>query len=90
MKKSLYATISVAKNDENKELKIYKLQDEKYGVEVNTEENGKILDTKRAENVTIYEENINQLLDNIVRSIQDFEFLEYVADDYKDVKQSIV
>ena len=90
MKKSLYATISVAKNDENKELKIYKLQNEKYGVEINTEEDGKILDTKKVENVTAYEENIDKLLDNIVGSVADFQFLEYVADDYKDIKQSIV
>ena len=61
MNKNLFATISVAKENERKDVKIYRVHNEKYGIEVVEEENGKT-NIKKVENLTNNEEKINKLL----------------------------
>lgn len=83
MIKNLFATISVAKENNKRDVKIYKVQNERYGIEVVEEENGKT-NIKKVENLTESEEKINKLLDVIVLSTQNFTLLEDFAYDFKD------
>ena len=64
-------------------LKIYKLLNEKYGIEVVEEENGESK-IKRVENLTNDEQKINKLLEILVLSAQNFTLLEDFAYDFKD------
>lgn len=83
MSKNLFATVTVEKEEKKKDVKIYKLEDEKYGVEVVSEEDGQTK-VNKVENVTKNEEKINKLLDTLIRSVQNFELLDCFAYDYKD------
>lgn len=83
MNKNLFATISVAKENERKNVKIYRVHNEKYGIEVVEEENGKT-NIKKVENLTENEEKINKLLEVLVLSAQNFTLLEDFAYDFKD------
>lgn len=89
MERNLYATISVAKESEKKDVKIYKLKDEKYGIEVETEEKGKV-NSKKVENLTASEERINRLLEILVVSAENFTLLEDFAYDFSDCKSTII
>ena len=83
MNKNLFATISVAQENQKRDVKIYKLLNEKYGIEVVEEENGESK-IKRVENLTNDEQKINQLLEILVLSAQNFTLLEDFAYDFKD------
>ena len=83
MNKNLFATISVAQENQKRDVKIYKLLNEKYGIEVVDEENGESK-IKRVENLTNDEQKINKLLEILVLSAQNFTLLEDFAYDFKD------
>lgn len=83
MERDLFATISVAKENERKDVKIYRLQSDKYGIEVVEENNGTI-NTRKVENLTNDKNKINKLLDVLVLSSQNFTLLEDFAYDFKD------
>ena len=83
MERDLFATISVAKENERKDVKIYRLQSDKYGIEVVEENNGTI-NTRKVENLTNDKNKINKLLDVLVLSSQNFTLLEEFAYDFKD------
>lgn len=83
MNKNLFATISVAQENQKRDVKIYKLLNEKYGIEVVEEENGESK-IKRVENLTNDEQKINKLLEILVLSAQNFTLLEDFAYDFKD------
>ena len=85
MERDLYATISINKENERKEAKIYRTKGQCYGVEIDTEEKGK-MDIKKADNITISKDKINGVLETIVSSIENFEFIEYIAQDHGDIK----
>ena len=80
MNKNLFATISVAQENQKRDVKIYKLLNEKYGIEVVEEENGESK-IKRVENLTNDEQKINKLLEILVLSAQNFTLLEDFAYD---------
>lgn len=88
MNKTLYATFSIDKENERKEAKLYKTKDQYYGIEIETEEKGK-MDIKKADNITISEQKIDNILDTIVSSIENFEFIEYITQDYGDKKGNV-
>lgn len=83
MNKNLFATISVAQENQKRDVKIYKLLNEKYGIEVVEEENGESK-IKKVENLTKDETKINKLLEVLVLSAQNFTLLEDFAYDFKD------
>lgn len=83
MKKNLYATISVARENQKKDVKIYKLEDEKYGVEIVAEEAG-IEKINKVENLTKDVEKIDRILETLVLSAQNFTLLEDFAYDFRD------
>ena len=83
MNKNLFATISVAQENQKRDGKIYKLLNEKYGIEVVEEENGESK-IKKVENLTKDEEKINKLLEVLVLSVQNFTLLEDFSYDFKD------
>ena len=83
MNKNLFATITVAQENQKRDVKIYKLLNEKYGIEVVEEENGESK-IKKVENLTKDEEKINKLLEVLVLSVQNFTLLEDFAYDFKD------
>ena len=83
MNKNLFATISVAQENQKRDVKIYKLLNEKYGIEVVEEENGESK-IKRVENLTNDEQKVNKLLEILVLSAQNFTLLEDFAYDFKD------
>lgn len=83
MKKNLYATISVARENQKKDVKIYKLEDEKYGVEIVAEEAG-IEKINKVENLTKDVEKIDRILKTLVLSAQNFTLLEDFAYDFRD------
>ena len=83
MERDLFATISVAKENERKDVKIYRLQSDKYGIEVVEENNGTI-NSRKVENLTNDKNKINKLLDVLVLSSQNFTLLEDFAYDFKD------
>ena len=88
MNKTLYATFSIDKENERKDDKLYKTKDQYYGIEIETEEKGK-MDIKKADNITISEQKIDNILDTIVSSIENFEFIEYITQDYGDKKGNV-
>ena len=83
MNKNLFATISVAQENQKRDVKIYKLLNEKYGIEVVEEENGESK-IKKVENLTKDEDKINKLLEVLVLSVQNFTLLEDFAYDFND------
>lgn len=83
MTKDLYATISVAKSNDKKDVKIYKIEDEKYGIEIVAKENGKEKISK-VENLTKDEKKIESVLETLVLSVQNFTLLEDFAYDFRD------
>lgn len=83
MLKNLYATISVARENDKKDVKVYRLEDEKYGIEVVTEEKGET-EIKKVENLTSSKEKIEKLLETLILSAQNFTLLEDFAYEFKD------
>lgn len=79
--KELYSTISVVKENKKKEIRIYKVKTEGYGIEIETEENGDVV-VKRVENITVNEKSIDELLSLIVNETESFKFLDYYASDW--------
>lgn len=77
--KNLYATISVAKENQKKDIQIFETEDQKYGIEVVIGE-----EVKKVENLTSNKEKINKLLEAIVLGTQNFTLLEDFAYDFKD------
>ena len=84
MEKILFATLNVAKENKRDEIKIYKIKGEKFGIEI--EEN---IDSKTrihtAENITSSEKRINELLETIVMSSENFTLLDNFAYDFADI-----
>lgn len=80
--KKIYANISIKQEEKKKEVRIYKIKTINYGVEIETEENGKI-DARRIENIAESEDIINELLEVLVKSAESFDHLEEYAYDYE-------
>lgn len=88
MEKILFATLSVVKENKRDEVKIYKIKGEKFGIEVESNVDSKIV-THTAENITSSEEKINKLLETIVLSSENFTLLEDFAYDFADTALSV-
>lgn len=88
MSKELYATISVAKENEKKEVKIYKTKAENFGIEINEKVNSEEKDVN-FDNITSKEEKIDDLLNKLIFSVADFQQLEYIAEDFSDKKITV-
>ena len=88
MEKTLFATISVEKENEKKEVKIYKTQGIKYGIEI-TEEKGGETKIQKADNLTSSEEKVDKLLNILVQSSQNFTLLDDFAYDFKDCEKVV-
>lgn len=86
MNKKLFATISVARENDKRDIKIYKTKDEKFGVEVEFNEG---VDSKKIDNITADESKIDNFLNILVNDSNNFDLLEDYASDYNDVKQPI-
>lgn len=77
--RSLYATITVAKENQKKDIQIFETEDQKYGIEVVIGE-----EVKKVDNLTSNKEKIDKLLDTIILGTQNFTLLEDFAYDFKD------
>lgn len=77
--KNLYATISVAKENQKKDIQIFETEDQKYGIEIVIGD-----EVKKIENLTSNKEKIDKLLEIIVLETQNFTLLEDFAYDFKD------
>lgn len=86
MARNLYATISVEKENDKKEVNIYKTKDQKYGIEVEVKEQDIL---KKVENITDSEQKIDKFLDLLLDSVQKFELLEDCVYEYSDTKTPI-
>ena len=83
MEKSLFATVTVAKENERDEVKIYKIKGEKFGIQIESNVNSE-LKNRVAENITNSEDKINKLLDALVMGTGSFTLLEDFACDFAD------
>lgn len=83
MEKSLFATVTVAKENERDEVKIYKIKGEKFGIQIESNVNSE-LKNRVAENITNSEDKINKLLDALVMGTESFTLLEDFACDFTD------
>lgn len=88
MEKELFSKITFERKEESKEVKIYKLKDEKYGIEIDTISDNKV-DIKKVEQLTLSEEKIDRLLEILIVSAENFTLLEDFAYDFSDCKESI-
>lgn len=86
MERKLFATINVAKENINKEVKIYKTKTEKYGIEIVEGDN---IVTKKLDNLATDESKVDDLLNVILNSVCKFELVEDYAYDYNDNKKPI-
>ena len=86
MERKLFATINVAKENANKEVKIYKTKTEKYGIEIVEGDN---IVTKRLDNLATDESKVDDLLNVILNSVCKFELVGDYAYDYNDNKKPI-
>ncbi len=84
MEKTLFATLSVAKENKRDEVKIYKIKGEKFGIEIEENVNSKT-QIRTAENITSSEKRINELLETIVMSSENFTLLDNFAYDFADI-----
>ncbi len=88
MEKILFATLSVAKENKRDEVKIYKIKSEKFGIQIESNIDSKIV-VNTAENITSSEDKINKLLDTIVMSSENFTLLDDFAYDFADTALSV-
>lgn len=84
MDKKLYATLSVAKQGTTDEIKIYKIKNEKFGIQIESTVGSKTV-VNSAENITSSEDKINKLLDTLIINSENFTLLEDFAYDFADV-----